>query len=187
MPHYPSKMKLTLLALIISTNNFAVSIALGALGQGQKKLRIAGVFASFEFFIPLLGLWLGNNLATKLGSSIGWISPLLLILLGLYTMIDSWKPSSEGFRLGEKATTWKGLALLSLGLSLDNLIVGFSLGVKEYNPINLAALISFFAFIFTLVGIRIGKKSQRNWERPSRIATGALLIFLGIANWLNFI
>lgn len=178
-------MKLFLLGLIISSNNFAVSIVLGSLGQASKRFRIALVFGAFEFLIPLAGLWIGRAFSTYLSSTFNWIGPSLLVSLGLYTLFDSWKSPSQALEIGEKVTTWKGLILLSLGLSLDNLIVGFSFGLKNYQPLTLAAVISICSITFAFVGLRLGEATEKKWESPARIASGLLLIFLAGAQWFN--
>ena len=72
--------------------------------------------------------------------------------------------------------------LLSAGLSVDNLVVGFSLGLHESSPLLVAATIAAFSMTFAALGMRLGSKGQHRWERRAAIGSGLLLIALAIAS-----
>ena len=46
---------LIVLGVVIGANNLSAALALGALGHGHHRSRIVGVFAVFEFTVPLVG------------------------------------------------------------------------------------------------------------------------------------
>ncbi|HUG45987.1 MAG TPA: manganese efflux pump, partial [Sphingomicrobium sp.] len=70
--------ELLILGAIIGSNNFATALALGALGQKVRRWRIVLTFGLFEFFIPLLGLWLGQRASGFVAGSVDWLGPALL-------------------------------------------------------------------------------------------------------------
>jgi putative Mn2+ efflux pump MntP len=79
------------------------------------------------------------------------------------------------------------LVALAVGLSVDNLAVGFSLGLGEVPPVLLATTIAAFSMAFTWVGLGLGNEMRRHWERRAEIAAGALLVALAVATaagWL---
>lgn len=178
---------LLVLGIIIGSNNLAAALALGAVGARERQYRVAFVFGLFEFFIPLVGIWLGSSAAMTVETHFAWLSPVLLIALGAWTVRAGIRYSPNDKRMILRLTTWHGLVLLAAGLSADNLIVGFSLGLARANPLLVAATIAIFSVIFTLSGVRLGSSARRHWERPVEITAGMLLIGLGLVNaagWL---
>ena len=170
---------LLLLGVVIGSNNLAVALALGAQGQEERRARIALVFGAFEFAVPLVGIWLGAATATRIGTAAGTIGATLLIAIGAWTVVSGIRDSPDD-RIADSATTWPGLVALAAGLSLDNLLVGFSLGLDSADPLAVASTIAVFSVGFTLVGISLGARSARHWEQAAKIGAGALLTALGV-------
>lgn len=174
-----------MLGAAIGANNLVVALALGALGQAPRRWRIAGVFGLFEFAVPLIGLLIGRGLSGTLAEAGRWVGAALLAALGLITL----RPDGpEDERLAERVTTTWGLAGLAAGLSLDNLLVGFALGLGEVSPLLVATVIACFSVSFTLAGLQLGAAGRRHWERPARVAAGVALVALGVgvgAGWIG--
>lgn len=162
-------------------NNFAVALALGALGQESRRWRIATVTFLFEFTIPLVGLVLGAAASGLLAEAGRWVGAGLLILLGMLALRPSQEGGAARERLAARVTTWKGLIGLSAGLTLDNLVVGFALGIDGAEPLVVAAVIAIAATTFALVGLRLGRFASEVSERRAREFSGIILIGLGIA------
>ncbi len=170
-----------ILGIVIGSNNFAVALALGALGQIGKRWRIMIVFGTFEFFIPLAGIWLGVTTARIIGLHSNIIGAVMLCILGIISVIGSMRNGDDDKNLTNRVTSWGGLIILSATLSLDNLLVGISIGLSDTEPLLLAATIAFFALIFTWLGIELGSESRRRWECIAKITAGLLLILVGLA------
>lgn len=168
-----------ILGVVIGFNNLAVSLALGALGRRPRRWRIVGVFMVFEFTVPLIGLLIGSQLAGAGADAGRAIGALLLAGLGAWTLWSSLE-SAEGERLAQRATTWSGLIGLAAGLSLDNLVVGFALGLGEASPLLVASVIAAFSAGFTLAGLEIGAQGRRRWERRTEIVAGLALIMVAV-------
>jgi manganese efflux pump family protein len=77
-----------------------------------------------------------------------------------------------------------GIALLGLSLSLDNLVLGFGLGVQGDAPLLVAAVIALFSSIFTWAGLIVGRRLIR-WEPVARYGSGVLLLFLAGLEWFR--
>jgi putative Mn2+ efflux pump MntP len=170
---------------VVGLNNFAVALMLGALGQRRRRWRIAGIFAGFEFTVPLIGLLLGSALANTLHDAGRLLGAALLVALGVMALRSATREvpggGSERDRVARRVTSRGGLVALAAGLTLDNLVVGFSLGLGDVEPLVLAGAIAFFATAFTLIGLEIGARGRRNFEKTARIASGLLLVALGLA------
>ena len=180
--------ELLILGTAIGANNLGVALALGALGQAGHRWRIAGVFGAFEFLVPLVVLLVGRELADELADTGRWIGAALLAVLGLWTMWAAREGEQRGSELARRASTWSGLAGLAAGLSLDNLVVGFSLGLGGATPVIVAAFIAAFSVGFTLAGLRLGAAGRHRWRRGTELLAGAALLVVAVgvgAGWLG--
>lgn len=179
---------LLMLGLVIGSNNLAASLALGAFGQGKHWARILTVVAFFEFCIPLLGLWLGQNTAGFLAERAGWLGPALLAGIGLWTLFNALRGQDEDASLmAEKAATWGGMILLAGSLSIDNLLVGFGLGLGKRSPLLVASVIVCCSVAFTGLGLWLGSQAHERWRRRAEIAAAVMLLVLAGAAWLGWI
>lgn len=175
---------LTLLGVIIASNNMSFALGLGAIGTNKYHMRILSVFTITEFTIPLIGLLLGRLLSSVIADYAGIIGSLILISLGfytVYTVLNEKKGESV-----EYLTSFKGLVLIALGLSTDNLVVGFSLGLRDVNPLKLAFFIASCSMLFTFIGLKSGKYIKNNMSKYIEALAGILLMVLGILNYFGF-
>lgn len=178
-------LKLLILGVVIGSNNLASSLALGAMGQvtRSRRWRIIAVFGVFEFVVPLVGVALGQQASARIAGQSTWIGPALLIGLGVWIVYAGLrdKPKRDK-RMAEQITTWQGLVLLALGLSLDNLLVGFSLGLEQIGPLLAATTIAIFSMGFAWIGLVTGKRLRKIWRQRAQIGSGVLLVLVGIAS-----
>lgn len=172
---------LIVLGIVIGANNLSAALALGALGHGRHRWRIVAVFAAFEFTVPLLGALVGQAVATTIADRVPWLGAVLLVGLGVLVLASVLRRGNPDGRLVHLATSWRGLIVLAAGLSVDNLVVGFSLGLESVPPLALAGTIVVFSSVFTFLGVTVGNDLRRHWERRTEIIAGLLLIALGIA------
>ncbi|MFP4207457.1 MAG: manganese efflux pump MntP family protein [Wenzhouxiangella sp.] len=181
------QLEILVIGLVVAINNMVVALALGVLEQRRYRHRILLVFGSFEFFVPLIGVWLGSRLARVITEHTEWLGAVLLIGLGVFTLLSARVSQRDRARLANAVTTWRGLVLLSAGLSLDNLLVGFSLGLGGTSPLLLATTILICSVSAAAIGLQIGHRVQRHFETPGAVASGLLLTGLGIGmlvGWL---
>lgn len=176
-----------ILGIVIGSNNFAVALALGALGQAKHRYRIMLIFGLFEFVVPLTGIWLGSAAASALGVYSNLVGAIALSGLGLFTVIEGLRDKSNDKKLAQHITSWSGLILLAATLSIDNLIVGFSLGFGQANPLTIAGTIAVFAVFFTWLGLEVGDETRRRWEQVVEISAGVLLVMLGTAIYFGWL
>lgn len=169
-------LELLILGIVAGSNNFATSLALGALGQDDRRLRILAVFAAFEFGVPLLGLALGRRISGQLADHASWLGALLIAGLGLWTLFASTRRTPDTRKLARWLSSWRGLVTLSAGLSLDNLVVGFGLGLGGVPVLLTATVIMLCSVAFAWVGLRLGAMGHRDVETPAEALSGLLLL-----------
>jgi manganese efflux pump family protein len=179
--------KLLALAVAIGANNLAASLALGALGQARRWPRVAIVFGAMEFTVPLVGIWLGRQAARWLGTMAAWLGPVLLIGMGVWVATSPLRGRAAAKREARQVTTWGGLVALSFGLAIDNVVVGFSLGLGEVDALLTAGVIAVAAVVFSVAGLHLGRASRRAWETAATVGAGVALAVIGAAvaaGWL---
>jgi putative Mn2+ efflux pump MntP len=163
--------------LPLGLDTFALATALGVAGMPPAaRLRVTGLFTAFEMAMPLVGLFLGQALGAVLGHVAEYAAIALLAALGVYLLWPKGE-EKEAERL-ERLARAHGVATLGLGLSisLDELAIGFTLGLLHQPLVLVVALVGLQALIVTQVGLRLGRRvGDRVREAAEQLAGGILL------------
>ena len=175
---------ITLLGLIVplALDTFAVAAALGLAGLPPKeRRRVSGLFAAFETGMPLLGYGGGKLVGQAVGGKVDILAIAILVGLGLY-MLVSHRDEKETARVALLART-RGLAALGLGLSisLDELAIGFTLGLFRFPVLLIVALIGAQTYVVTQLGIRLGARLGEGMREGAERVAGLALMGLGFA------
>jgi manganese efflux pump family protein len=169
---------LLLVAPSVGVSNFVAAMAIGVAGvDARTRLRVGLAFGAFESGMPIVGLVIGAQFAAALGHAARWVGAALLIAAGAYGLISSLRGTSAGMA---SSRNWR-LIVTGFALSLDNLVIGFSLGAY-HTPVLVGALvIGAVSVAMSLVGLEIGARSGRvTGERGEQVA-GVLLMSVGVA------
>ncbi len=176
---------LTQFALFLSLGLDTLAVALG-LGLGglprSRWLRVGLTFAFFEGLMPVAGLLLGHGLGRLLGHVAGYAAAVLLIVVGALAIREALAGDDDEDQ-DEKALAVEGRALLLTGLSvsLDELAVGFSLGVLKVPLGPALAYIAVQAFALTFVGLALGNRWGGRLGDRAELVSGVVLTLLGVA------
>ena len=171
------------LALFLSLGLDTLAVALG-LGLGgiprRRWLRVGITFALFEGIMPVVGLLVGHSLSRSLGHVAGYAAAVLLIVVGVLAVWEA--ATGDNDESGEKGQVMEGRQLLLTGLSvsLDELAVGFSLGVLQVALGPALAYIAAQAFAVTFVGLALGHRWGSRLGERAEFVSGAVLTLLGI-------
>jgi len=172
--------ELLLLGVVIAANNMAVALALGALGQYTRRWRIIITFGIFEFFVPLICITLGRTTARWIEQEAAWVGALMLALLGGWTLATSFRQAEPEETMASRITTWTGLVVLAAGLSLDNLLIGFSLGLGTVDALTVATTLCMFSVVFTWIGLYVGHIVDATFRHYLTATAGLLLLILAV-------
>lgn len=173
------------LGIGLAMDAFSVSLANGLNEPFMKKHKmcgIAGVFAAFQFVMPMIGWFCVSTIAQYFEifqKFIPWIALALLGYIGinmLYEGIKNKYSEEEKPAVGVKALFIQGIAT-----SIDALSVGFT--ISNYSLANAllsALLIGIVTFVICFIGLIIGKKAGTKLAGKSEILGGIILIFIGL-------
>lgn len=181
---------LLLVSLSLGLSNFAAAIGIGMGGiDARARWRIALVFGFFEAVMPILGLLLGQELASSVGEIGHFFGAGLLILTGMYTLWQTWKGNKErSEKAANNPSTHLGRLLLTgFALSLDNLVVGFALSFSHMSFLLAGGTIALVSVGMSLVGLELGNHVGKRMEEWSEVFSGMILILVGLAIGLGLL
>ncbi|MBF6612020.1 MAG: manganese efflux pump [Chloroflexi bacterium] len=171
------------LFLSLGLDTLAVSVGLGLSGLPRSRwLRVGLTFALFEGLMPILGLLVGKGLSEKLGEIAAYAAAVSLIGVGLLAVREALTEDNNSAEddLVEK-TRGNRLLLTGLSVSLDELAVGFSLGVLQVSVGVALIYIAIQAFALTFIGVSFGGRLGAHLGERAELASGVVLALLGVA------
>ena len=181
-----------LLGVGLAMDAFSVSIA-NALNESQmKKSRmcfIAGVYAFFQFAMPMIG-WICVHTIVEYFKSferfIPWIALVLLLWIGgkmIWEAVhgESEDEKSEGAADTASKLTFATLLIQGVATSIDALSVGFT--IADYGLLMALAaslIIAAVTFAICMTGLLIGKKAGDKLGSKATLIGGLILVGIGI-------
>lgn len=152
-------------------DTFAVAAALGMAGlPPRRRLRVSLAMSAFETAMPVVGLLLGRALGSAVGGAADYVAAALLAGLGSYLLVagDEDEPVVPTGALA--------LAALGVSVSLDELALGFTIGLLRLPLLLAIVLIGVQAFVAAQVGLRVGARlGESTREGAERLAAVALV------------
>lgn len=171
---------LIVVALSVGLSNFAGAVAIGISGVDRRtRLRVGLAFGSFEALMPVIGLLIGRAASGVIGGYGRYLGGGLLVLTGAYTIWQGWGTAElpEGARPMSRRT----LLITAVALSLDNLVVGFALGVYHVSIVLAALLIGSISVAMAMAGLELGDRVGAKVGAYSEELGGAVLVMIGLA------
>lgn len=171
-----------LLGIGLSMDAFSVAMANG-LNEPTITFRkgacISGVFAIFQFAMPLIGWALVSSLTNAFEifeKCIPWIALILLCFIGGKMIYDSIKHAEDV----KPTVKFSGLIIQGVATSIDALSVGLTIADYDvYSSLTASALIGVITFVLCLLGVFIGKKAGGKMRSKAGIIGGLILIAIG--------
>ena len=181
-----------LLGVGLAMDAFSVSIA-NALNESQmNKSRmcfIAGVYAFFQFAMPMIG-WICVHTIVEYFKSfekfIPWIALLLLLYIGGKMILEAVRGAPEDEKSDGSANTVAKLTFATLliqgvATSIDALSVGFT--IADYGllmALTASLIIAAVTFAICMTGLLIGKKAGDKLGSKATLIGGFILVGIGI-------
>lgn len=175
----------TLLGVGLAMDAFSVSMANGLNEPHMRRRRmalIAGVFAGFQFLMPMIGWFCVHTIARLFQAFekyIPWIALILLLYIGGKMLLDGLRPQNdEGDtpRVG-----FAGLMIQGIATSIDALSVGFTIVDYDFPMAFVCSLIiAVVTFVICVAGCRLGKTFGTRLAGKSQILGGCILIVIGV-------
>jgi manganese efflux pump family protein len=171
--------RLLAFVLPLGLDSFAVAAALGAARPAgiATRLRISLIFVVFEAGMPLLGLAAGVGLARVIGTAADYLAGAAVIGVGVWMLVSGDDEDMAGRLAGTH-----GLAVIALGasISMDELAIGFSLGLTRLSVVPVIVAIAVLALVASQLGLALGAAlGERFRERAEQVAAVALIALGG--------
>ena len=172
-------LRLILFVFPLGLDTFAASAALGMRGlPARERLRVSLLMSAFEMAMPVLGLLFGRALGHVVGSGADYVAIAVLALLGLWMLLH--EEEDEGEKVAQLASG-RALVLLALGISIsvDELAIGFTIGLLHLSLWLAVVLIGVQAFAFAQLGLRLGARLNETLRERAEQLAGLALLGLG--------
>lgn len=175
-----------LLGAGLAMDAFSVSLANGLGDPKMKKCRmcgIAGVFAGYQFAMPMIG-WVCVHTIVQYFKSfekfIPWIALILLGYIGGKMLIEGIRGGDEDDEKGEKLT-FSALMVQGIATSIDALSVGFTIADYGFVMALVCSLIvALVTFGICMAGLHLGKLFGTKLAGKAGILGGVILIGIGL-------
>jgi putative Mn2+ efflux pump MntP len=176
---------LTLVALILplAIDTFVLSTALGAAGLAKREqFRTSLLLTAFEAGMPVVGFLVGAGVGGIIGPFADFLAAAVLAGTGAWILWPTGGDDEEEerkVRLLEAARGW-AILVLGLSISLDELAIGFGVGLLRLPPILLVALIAVQAFLAAQLGMRLGSRIAETAKGAAEKFAGGLLVLAAL-------
>lgn len=164
-----------IIAISLSMDAFSLSLAYGTLNIKKIDIiKLSIIIGIFHFFMPLIGVFLGNKILELLPIKPNTIVFVVLNFIGIEMIIDSFK-KKEIKRMKKIESLMFGFAV-----SIDSFSVGLGLESITNNYLTSSLFFSLSSFVFTYIGLTLGKKINKLIGTFSTLLGGVVLIIIGI-------
>ncbi len=175
-----------LLGTGLAMDAFSVSMVNG-LKESEMPLHkmnlIAGVYAFFQFAMPMTGWICVHTILTyfkKFETFIPWIALILLLYIGGKMLIEGIRKTEED-TADNSALTFSTLIIQGIATSIDALSVGFTIAnYALLMAVICSLIIAAVTYIISITGIVIGKKAGTKLSSKASVLGGVILIAIGI-------
>lgn len=183
--------EIILIGVALAMDAVAVGMTDGMLEpemKSGKSFLVAGAFAFFQFFMPVLGYYAGIAFSEFFGRIAPWLSFALLSFIGGKMIFDCCmerKKGKDGIEKPRKLGAGK-LLLQAVATSIDALAVGVTFIAAEasrglpMHAVFCALLIGAVTFLLSLPAVFLGKRVGDKLKGKAEILGGVILIAIGL-------
>lgn len=174
-----------LIAIALAMDAFSVSLTKGFTQKHLKTNQIfyyGLFFGFFQFMMPILGFYFGALISEFIASIASIVGFILLLAIGLNMIRESLQDDDEitdNFSFSE-------VTLLAIATSIDAFAVGLTYALINESILLPSIIIGIVAFLFSIVGVILGKKIGNYFGGRFQILGGVILILIGIKILLGF-
>ena len=156
---------------------FSIALSIGTTHLSKNRFILIPIVVSIMHFVmPLIGLFLGNQILSVININPKIIMTIILLYLAFLMYKD---------RNNDKVTKINSLLsifLYALSVSLDSFSVGIGLKALTDKIIIPPIIFSLCAGTITYMGLILGKYSQKVWKEKASLIGIILLVSISIVN-----
>ncbi len=176
-----SAAEILLVAIGLAADAFAVSLGAGASGHAadpRAVFRLSYHFGLFQFLMPVLGWYLGAQIAPLSAGFDAWIAFGLLAFVGTRMIYGGLYPSPSP-ATHDMSRGWT-LIILCVATSIDALAIGLSLAMLRVTIWYPSLIIGIVTSGLSLAGIHLGRWLGAQFGSRMEILGGAILWGIGL-------
>ena len=174
-----SWIELMVLALALSLDSLAVSVATGTTTAPNVLKKNAFIFGISFGMAHALALYLGWIAGEKFIAQISevdhWIAFGLLVIIGGKMIFESFFGEKK-----QKSISLNRLPILCIATSIDALGIGLSLSLINESIIRAASVIGIIVCLISIFGVLCGRELKKYIGHYAEIIGGIVLIGIGI-------
>lgn len=164
-----------IIGVSLSMDAFSLSLAYGTLDLKEKDMDMLSIIVGiYHFLMPLFGVFIGAIVLKWFPIHPDVIVFVVLSFIGVQMVIESRKEQDCLKKLTKIEMLCFGFAV-----SIDSFSVGIGLKMLTSYYFLCAFLFAFTSFLFTFLGLHLGKKVHQRLGKISTVIGGVILIALG--------
>lgn len=172
--------EIMIIAVGLAMDASAVSLAAAAAGfatDARAKFRLSFHFGLFQFFMPVLGWFMGIRFVSYFKAFDHWIAFFLLAVVGIRMIMEGMASSPDI----QKKDPSRGMTMvmLSVATSIDALAIGLSLAMLEVTIWYPSIMIGVITTALSLLAIHIGTRLGTLFGKRMEIFGGLVLLLIG--------
>ena len=174
-----------LIAVALAMDAFSVSLTKGFTQKNLKSNQILyyGLFFGFfQFMMPIIGYYFGEMIIHFIASVASFVGFVLLLAIGLNMIRESLDDDDES---GDEFS-FSEVTLLAVATSIDAFAVGLTYALLNEEILIPSIIIGIVAFLFSIIGIFLGRKIGDYFGGRFQSIGGVILILIGIKILLGF-
>lgn len=173
---------ISIIAIALGMDAFSLCVGMGMAGiRLRNVVKVSTVIGIFHVLMPLIGMFLGILLSGMMGDIATYVGGLILSILGVQMI---WNAVTDNKRKKEKRpfiySTYLGLLLFSLSVSIDAFTVGFSFAIFHVNTLVAITLFGIAGAVMSAFGLLIGRKLGSWMGSYGNMVSGVILLLFGI-------
>ncbi len=166
------------IAIALSMDTFSLSLGIGTLKLSKKKcLLLSALVGIMHFLMPAIGLLLKTECLKFLTINSNLLLGIILLFLSGEMIYEIFGKKETQFDL-----SFLGMFLLAFGVSIDAFSTGLGLNAITDSIFKAMGIFSITSFLFTLLGLNIGKYVNQLFGVYANVFGSILLFIIGIAH-----
>lgn len=164
-----------LIAISLSMDAFSLSLAYGTLNLNKKDILLQSIIVGlYHFIMPQIGNYIGEKILNIIPINPNIIVFLVLFMIGIQMIMETFKEEEI------KKVNLKEMLFFGLAVSIDSFSIGIGLKTICKNTILSSSIFMMISFIFTYIGLIMGKKINDIIGKISTILGGVILLIIGL-------
>ena len=166
-----------LIGVALSMDAFSIALSIGTTHLSKNRFILIPIVVSIMHFVmPLIGLFLGNQILSVININPKIIMTIILLYLAFLMYKDRNNDKVP------KINSLLSIFLYAISVSLDSFSVGIGLKALTDKILIPPIIFSLCAGTITYMGLILGKYSQKVWQEKSSLIGIILLISISIVN-----